>query len=305
MTADQLRFLTDAAPIGIFQTDASNRYTYTNPHWSELTGIAPEDAAGQQWDTIICPRQRAALEAEYRDNGLLRAELTHRFEIAGSEAAPRIVLLTSKAITDTRGNISGWVGTLADVTADVGEETLQSDARAALQAIARLDPLTGLGNRRALQEDLEFLEQRVSRYGHRYCIALFDVDHFKAYNDTYGHQAGDEVLQAVAAQLKHLARGGDALYRYGGEEFLCVFPEQSLATGTKAVQRMRVGIETLAIEHTGAPLGGVLTISAGLAMLDPGHTRSAGEVLKEADEALYRAKQLGRNRVEQAVFQPV
>jgi two-component system cell cycle response regulator len=167
-----------------------------------------------------------------------------------------------------------------------------------LVTIARRDPLTGLGNRRALQEDLDLLEARVNRYGHRYCMALLDVDHFKAYNDTYGHPAGDEVLQTVAEKVKSHIRGGDALYRYGGEEFLCVFPEQSLATGTLAVERMRFGVAGLAIPHRGTSLG-VLTISAGMAVLDPGHTRSAGEVLKQADDALYRAKELGRNRVEQ------
>jgi two-component system cell cycle response regulator len=171
-----------------------------------------------------------------------------------------------------------------------------------LADIARRDPLTGLRNRRALDEDLDLMEARVSRYGHRYCMALIDVDHFKSYNDTYGHQAGDQILQTVATQLKHQARGGDALYRYGGEEFLCIFPEQSLATGTLAVQRMRIGLERLAILHADNPAG-VLTISAGMAMLDPDHARSASEVLKEADEALYRAKQSGRNRVEQPVQQ--
>jgi two-component system cell cycle response regulator len=172
-----------------------------------------------------------------------------------------------------------------------------------LADIARRDPLTGLRNRRALDEDLDLLEARVTRYGHRYCMALIDVDHFKSYNDTYGHPAGDRILQTVAVQLEDHARGGDAIYRYGGEEFLCIFPEQSLATGTLAVQRMRIGLEQLAIAHADNPRG-VLTISAGMAILDPGHTRSASEVLKEADEALYRAKQLGRNRVEQPTPQP-
>jgi two-component system chemotaxis response regulator CheY len=169
-----------------------------------------------------------------------------------------------------------------------------------LIAIARRDPLTGLSNRRALKEDLELLEARAARYGHRYCMAVLDVDHFKAYNDSYGHQAGDQILQAVAATLKDQARSGDALYRYGGEEFLCIFPEQSLATGAQAVERMRAGLEGLAIAHAGSPIG-VLTFSAGLAVLDPGATRSTSEVLKEADEALYRAKQHGRNRVEYVV----
>jgi two-component system cell cycle response regulator len=167
-----------------------------------------------------------------------------------------------------------------------------------LAAIARRDPLTGLGNRRALREYLDLFEGRVARYGHRYCVALLDVDHFKSYNDTYGHQAGDEILQTVASQLKDQARGGDSLYRYGGEEFLCIFPEQSLATGTIAVERMRRGIERLAIVHPDNPAG-VLTISAGMAMLEAEHTASASEAVRLADEALYRAKQLGRNRVEQ------
>jgi two-component system, cell cycle response regulator len=166
-----------------------------------------------------------------------------------------------------------------------------------LTDIARRDPLTGLGNRRALQEDLELLEARVVRYGHRYCMALLDVDHFKSYNDAYGHPAGDDILRMVAAQLGVIARSGDALYRYGGEEFLCIFPEQSMDSGTQAVERMRTAVERLAIPHVDGPTG-VLTISGGLAMLEAAQSRSAAAVLKEADDALYLAKQRGRNRVE-------
>jgi two-component system cell cycle response regulator len=169
-----------------------------------------------------------------------------------------------------------------------------------LITIARRDALTGLGNRRALKEDLEVLEARVTRYGQCYCMALIDVDLFKPYNDTYGHPAGDRILQTVAGQLKAEARGGDELYRYGGEEFLCIFPEQSLATGTIAAERMRQSLEQLAIPHAGNPPTGILTISAGVAVLRAGQTRPVADVLKEADEALYRAKQLGRNRVEAA-----
>jgi diguanylate cyclase (GGDEF)-like protein len=173
-----------------------------------------------------------------------------------------------------------------------------------LAAIARQDPLSELGNRRALKEDLEVLEARVSRYSHRYCLAVLDVDYFKAYNDAHGHPAGDEIIKIVAGQLVKQARSGDTLYRYGGDEFLCVFPEQSLATGTQAIRRMRAGLDRLAIPHAGSPLG-VLTFSAGVAVMDPERTRSADEVLKEADEALYRAKHLGRNRIEHIVPGPV
>ncbi len=173
-----------------------------------------------------------------------------------------------------------------------------------VSTMARQDALTGLGNRRILQEDLAVMEARVTRYGHSYCLVLIDVDHFKSYNDTYGHQAGDHALQAVATQLKSHERGGDAVYRYGGDEFLCVFPEQSLLTGAVAVERMRVGLEQLAVPHTGTCLG-VLTFSAGMAVLYHHGAKSMIEVLKEADEALYRAKQRGGNCVEVLASRPV
>ncbi|MEY2458411.1 MAG: hypothetical protein QOG30_241 [Acidimicrobiaceae bacterium] len=177
------------------------------------------------------------------------------------------------------------------------QRTLLEGANHELGLIARRDPLTGLGNRLALDEDLAILEARVARYGHRYCMALVDVDFFKSYNDSFGHPAGDQILQTVALELKYQARAGDTLYRYGGDEFLCIFPEQRLASGALAVQRMRIGLERLAIPHADNPFR-VLTMSAGMAMLDHGSTTAVADVLKEADEALYRAKQLGRNRVE-------
>jgi two-component system cell cycle response regulator len=166
-----------------------------------------------------------------------------------------------------------------------------------LGTLARRDPLTGLNNRRVLQEDLALLEARVARYGHHYCMVLIDIDHFKSYNDTHGHQAGDYVLQAVTTRLQHQARVGDALYRYGGEEFLCILPEQTLATGSHAAQRMQAGVQLLSIPHRTNSTGAI-TISAGVATLDPDFPRSAEEVLKEADDALYHAKRLGGNRVE-------
>jgi two-component system cell cycle response regulator len=172
-----------------------------------------------------------------------------------------------------------------------------------LTAAVLKDPLTGLGNRRAMEADLELLDARVNRYGHSYCLALLDVDDFKSFNDTYGHQAGDLALRAVASQLRYHGRATDSTYRYGGEEFLCILPEQTLTTATQAVERMRAGLERLALPHAGRPPG-VLTMSAGIAMVDPDHIRPAHEVLTSADSALYRAKQLGRNRIERAVPPP-
>lgn len=166
-----------------------------------------------------------------------------------------------------------------------------------LISLARHDPLTGLSNRRVLEEDLETLEALVGRYGHRYCITLLDIDHFKAYNDAYGHLAGDEVLCAVSTQLGSQIRTGDSIYRYGGEEFVCILPQQILAAGVRATERMREAVQSLNIAHPFASAG-VVTLSAGVATLDPELPRSAREVLKEADDALYVAKESGRNRVQ-------
>jgi len=147
-----------------------------------------------------------------------------------------------------------------------------------------LDPLTSLGNRRALQADLEMLEARVTRYGHQSCVALIDIDCFEGYNDGYGDLAGDEAIMAVANQLKQQARAGDGVYRHGGDEFIGLLPQQSLETDGIALERMRLGVEKLAIVHVGSPLGR-LTISSGLALASADQDKTASDLVKEADAA--------------------
>jgi PAS domain S-box-containing protein len=137
-SADEFWLLTDAAPIGIFQTDAQNRYVYTNPRWSEITGIAPGDAAGQRWDMIISAEAQADIIDQIPTDDSECAELGHRFEIRSAGAAPRIVFVTSKSIPGNDGGTSGWVGTLADVTAEAGAEIAMSEARDKATEASRL-----------------------------------------------------------------------------------------------------------------------------------------------------------------------
>jgi diguanylate cyclase (GGDEF)-like protein len=158
---------------------------------------------------------------------------------------------------------------------------------------ARHDALTGVGNRLRLAEDLEALCGRVERYGHVYCVALFDVDGFKAYNDAAGHRAGDDVLRGVAGALRGSIRSGDTLYRYGGEEFLVLLPEQSLDSAELAAERLRAAVEALGLPR---PDGGIVTVSAGVAGFES-PSCTPDELFELADKALYRAKAEGRNRV--------
>jgi len=169
-------------------------------------------------------------------------------------------------------------------------------ANGELQQLARTDALTQIGNRLRLHEDLVAIHDRAERYGHGYCVAIFDLDYFKSYNDTYGHLAGDEALRKVARTLAAYCRSGDGTYRYGGEEFVVVLSDQTLDSAIPAVDRLREAIAELRVPHAGRPDPQVVTISAGVASWRPGGETST-EMLERADGALYRAKLGGRNRV--------
>lgn len=140
------------------------------------------------------------------------------------------------------------------------------------------------------------MSSQVERYGQTYCAVLCDIDCFKPYNDTYGHLAGDEVLRRVAGTIASHCRIGDVAYRYGGEEFLILLPEQSLETGIELANRLRRAVEELKIRHEAKDPPGVVTISAGVAALTEYH-ETADELLVEADTALYTVKEGGRNVV--------
>ncbi|MGE3268290.1 MAG: diguanylate cyclase [Chloroflexota bacterium] len=170
-------------------------------------------------------------------------------------------------------------------------------ANLALAESARRDPLTGLGNRLQLREDLYRLQRWLERYGRGFGVALCDVDRFKLYNDRYGHVAGDDVLQSISQTVARTIRSGDMAYRYGGEELLIIMPEQSPETSVIAMERVREAVEHLAIPHAANRPYGVVTISVGLVAIGQGEQLPWEAVLNQADTALYRAKADGRNRV--------
>ncbi|MEH3146551.1 MAG: diguanylate cyclase [Methylobacterium frigidaeris] len=160
-----------------------------------------------------------------------------------------------------------------------------------LELLAQTDLLTGLFNRRKLDEAVEAEAGRARRQGGPLALILGDIDHFKSINDQHGHKVGDGVLIALAAALRAGARGGDILGRWGGEEFMVVCPETDLATASALAEDLRRRIEATAL-----PAVGARTCSFGVAVLAPGE--STDSLVTRADAALYRCKRLGRNRVE-------
>ena len=179
----------------------------------------------------------------------------------------------------------------------VKNAVLRRDSQTSFR-VARTDALTEIGNRLSLDEDLKGLWSRAKRYRRPCSLVICDVDHFKDYNDRFGHVAGDDVLRSIAKTLRQQVRTGDSVYRYGGEEFVIVLPEQSLAEAMQVTERLRAAVERLAIATETER--SVVTISAGIAELDPKADSTPQEWLRRADAALYRAKSAGRNRVETA-----
>jgi diguanylate cyclase (GGDEF)-like protein len=170
-------------------------------------------------------------------------------------------------------------------------------AKLELAKLARTDPLTQLSNRLRLHEDLVAVHERARRSRRPFTVALCDLDGFKAYNDTYGHLEGDEVLRKVGLTIANHVRAGDGAYRYGGEEFLILLPDETVAETLVGMERLRGAIEGLAIPHSGRRPPGVVTMSIGVAEWHPENEETTAEVLEAADSALYRAKEHGRNRV--------
>jgi diguanylate cyclase (GGDEF)-like protein len=160
------------------------------------------------------------------------------------------------------------------------------------------DPLTGLYNRRYMADSLERELRRAARSQHPVGCIMFDIDHFKQFNDTFGHQAGDALLRELGALLRSLARGYDVICRYGGEEFLWILPEASREECLQRAEQLRQAVEQLAVTHHGQGLGRA-TVSVGVAVF-PEDGDLVEALLRAADTALYNAKHAGRNRIEVA-----
>ena len=159
---------------------------------------------------------------------------------------------------------------------------------------ALIDPLTGLPNRAAWSERLEHEIGQWQQHGNTLMLAMLDLDHFKRINDNYGHLAGDKVLKIIASVLRKRLRGTDFIARFGGEEFVLLMPSTVPAPGLKLLEPLRAAIEACPFHFRGEPV--TITLSIGLAAFKPGEHSDL--VLKRADQALYRAKNAGRNRVE-------
>lgn len=169
----------------------------------------------------------------------------------------------------------------------------------AMRELSRTDSLTGVANRRSFNHTLEAEWRRCARAGLPLSVIMIDIDHFKLYNDHYGHQAGDICLQQVGAAMSACAaRPQDMLARYGGEEFVLLLPQEAAGGAAVVAQRVLDTIRRLKIPHAGSPTSSYVTASLGVhTMLPPFENSDSDALIRQADQQMYRAKQSGRDRI--------
>ena len=209
-------------------------------------------------------------------------------------------------IKNSDGKIERYISVRIDITQrkkyELGIEKvnrLLMDDNIHLEELNRVDALTGIANRGCFDETLASYVSTMSRSDTALTLILCDVDYFKNYNDTYGHQAGDACLQKIAKSIEfNFTRVGDLVARYGGEEFAIILPNVEKETAMLLAERMRSNIEALGLEHSSSSVAEVVTMSVGVTVQTSTDRISAAALIKKADKALYSSKAKGRNSVE-------
>ena len=297
-----------ALSLGVIVVDANYRITLWNAWLETHTGRPATDTLGQDFFTVFPDlrnhRVGVALKQALSHNlPALLSQSLHRspFPLFADPAQPgqrlsQAVTIVPLGDTERYGLIQ-----IVDVSMAVRRESLLREQAHVLLSQSLSDGLTGVGNRRYFDVCID-KEWRASKRNNKpLSLLLIDVDHFKRYNDRYGHQQGDLCLQQVAAAMRNaLPRTADMLFRYGGEEFCALLPEMRSADAVEVAEKLRASVQSLALPHANAPAG-IVSVSIGVASHNQRSHTDYGQLIQAADDALYEAKHAGRNIVRASV----
>ena len=286
---ERLRFITENTLDAVWQLDANGRVTWVNGADERMRGQQRDEVIGTRFRDLICTDGYATYDRVMRHGSSDGDGLVIRFEIEMRRQGGSAIWVEAnfQAIRGPHGTTEGYIG----VTRDASHHRALHDR---LREETLRDPLTGLFNRRFLDESLERELARTRRDNLPLALLMIDIDHFKQLNDTYGHPAGDEIIRRVGGLIQSRARSGDLPCRYGGEEFLLVLPNMTLATAVERAEEWRA-----AFANDWSVIGNhavAVTVSIGVAVF-PCHGGSARALVEAADQALYAAKRGGRNRL--------
>lgn len=291
---ERLRFITENTQDIVWQIDDEGRFTYVNSADERLRGFPRDKVVGCLFRDLLTPAGQAAFDRALaqagQEAGLGGGPMRLEVEMRCKEGGTFWAEINAAPFHGPDGKVSGYIGVTRDATQ-------RRKASEALREQTIRDPLTGLFNRRFLDESLDREIARARRDNRPLALLMIDIDRFKQLNDTYGHPAGDGVIRRVGELVRSRARSGDLPCRYGGEEFLLVLPDITLGTAVERADEWRTAIAndwTVIGENAFA-----VTVSIGVAVF-PGHGDSREALIEAVDQALYAAKRNGRNRVEVA-----
>ena len=298
-TRELLTAALDAIPIGIAIYDPHDRQVIRNRSLGDLfPGLFKDDANGEAYESVL---QRMLDMVFFADvDGTPQVWLENRLAKRTDDGQPTLQhyandrwIQTYEIRTPQSYCVVAWV----EVTDLVRKERLLALANAKLSRQSATDGLTGIANRRKFDDTLAVEWQRAARSGTPLSLLMVDIDHFKRFNDHYGHVAGDECLRQVTEILATcVRRAGELLARYGGEEFVLLLPGADLAHAEDLARRCLQRMDRRAIPHAASASGSVVTLSIGVAQVFPDASQTADSLVNAADTAMYRAKMDGRAR---------
>ena len=316
------------ASLGYFAYELPSATFTLSSMAQQIFGVPGASVSLQDWTALLVSDQRQQVLQEHRSALALRQPLQLQYGICrASDQEWRWLQVWGEYEVGELGEVVRVIGSVQDITERKTAEQALADYRDTLEASMRLDPLTHIANRRALDEHVATHWQRALRSHRALSLLMIDVDHFKQYNDHYGHVQGDACLQRVAGALAQLVtRADDLVARFGGEEFAIVLPGTDAAQAHALAETVCSAVRSLALPHAHSATADCVTVSVGVACVYPvfsaastlrgsgGSGGSGGrapeglhgagmaqDLFERADAALYLAKQQGRNR---AVLQP-
>ncbi len=269
--------------------DAQGRAVWTNPSVQRVTGYSVDDFDRDPGLTsdLIHPDDAGRVKTAMSYAITSPSEGDLEFRIVCKDGSVRWVAAVSNPIYDKEGRSQGFRSSVRDIS-------VQKELEAELQSLAATDSLTGTLNRRAFLEKANEEIYRSARYDKPLTVAMFDLDHFKQVNDTYGHNVGDRCIVMLADVVKSSVRQSDLFARFGGEEFVLLLPETQLAPALQLCERLRQKVEAERIDTGDGAIS--VTVSVGVADFQQ-NTTTLEEIIARADAALYSAKRNGRNQV--------
>lgn len=281
----RFRTLTSLAPVGIFQLDAQQNFLYANQRWHDITRVNLEQPNLSDWLRVIHPTDLKMLQPYWQALIEHKNSFSEEFRLLNPERDVTWAQLLISAIHNRHGELMGYLGTITDITE-------LKNAQLQMETLAFYDALTGLANRRLFRDRLESSILSAQRHNKSVALLFLDMDQFKRINDSLGHDAGDELLIAVAKRLKECVRETDTVSRIGGDEFTILLTDIQSNSDVVIVAEKLLQHLALPIQVHGQEVS--TSVSIGIT-LTPDDSTDANILMKNADMAMYQAKELGRN----------